>query len=148
MKSTKKHQQPFAESAATAKELADIRTLLECLRRLQIGQRLKKAISIHAIWQVAVVTGGTYSRFRSDSVIRKAGLPIQRDHIYKKRILVEQFLASAPDLDAIIERARCCIVTVEEHTRLHKIDPDLDGWDRYKKAKVIVYDMVDKTRVA
>jgi hypothetical protein len=36
---------------------------------------------------------------------------------------------------------------VDEHRKLHVLDKGLDGWDRYKAAKIEVYDMLDKTRV-
>jgi hypothetical protein len=145
--STTRHQERYVESPSTAQRLADIRTLLDSLQRLQVALPLKKKMLVHGIWQVSEATGSFYTRYRSEGVIRTVGVKIQRDHIYQKRTLVEQLLAPDSDLKAIIERARCCIVTKDEHDRLHQVDGGLDGWDRYRAAGVVVYDMCDETRV-
>ena len=146
--SNARHQKRYVESPKTAQRLADIRKLLDSIRRLPIGQSLKKTMLVHSIWQVSESTGSFYARHRSESVIRTVGQKIQRDHIYQKRTLVAELLTPEPDLDAIIQQARCCIVTEAEHRRLHGVDAGLDGWDRYRAAGIVVYDMLDETRVA
>jgi hypothetical protein len=114
---------------------------------MQIALPLKKRMLVHGVWEVAKATGDFRGRYRSEEVIRTPGLRIQRDHIYKKRTLVEELLGTAPNIDRVIERARCCTVTLDEHQRLHDVDDALDGWDRYEAAGLHVYDMVDETRV-
>jgi hypothetical protein len=109
---------------------------------------LKKTMLVSAIWQVCESTGSFRARHRSESVIRTVGQKIQRDHIFKKQTLIAELLGSEPNLDTIIEQARCCIVTEDEHKRLHRIDESLDGWDRYRAAGIVVYDMLDEKRVA
>jgi hypothetical protein len=128
--------------------LADIKILIDAIRQMQIAAPLKKRMLVHSIWEVAKATGDFRGRYRSEGVIRSVGVRIQRDHIYKKSALVEELLSTSPDLDRVIERARCCVVTIDEHRRLHDVDGGLEGWDRYKAAGVIVYDMFDETRVA
>jgi hypothetical protein len=146
--STIRHKERFIESPATARRLGDIRILLESLRRLEISLPVKKRLLVIGIWEVALATGNFYARHRSEGVIRLVGAKIQRDHIFQKRTLVEQLLGPTPDFDEILQRARCCIVTDVEHQRLHQVNGGLDGWDRYRAAKISVYDMVDETRVA
>ena len=102
---------------------------------------------VHGLWQVAVATGNFYARYRSETVIQKVGLKVQRDHICKKKALIAELLGPKPDIEKIIERACCCIVTAEEHKRLHDIDESLDGWDRYRAAGIVVYDMLDGSKI-
>jgi hypothetical protein len=142
------HARPYVESPTLSRKLADIKTLLDTIRQLDIEPKLKRDMLVHGIWEVAKATGNFNGRYRSQSVIDRTGLTIQRDHIYKKKTLVDELLRPAPDLDMIIERARCCIVSVDEHQRLHGVGNDLDGWDRYRAAGVIVHDMLQQTRIA
>jgi len=128
--------------------LGDIATLLRSIRQLPIERRLKRRMLVCVIWQVAMVSGDFYPRYRSLSVIRTPGIRIQRDHIFKKKALVEELLAEKPDIDFIIERSLCCVVTADEHKKLHDIDGGLDGWDRYTAAEIIVYDMSNDLPVA
>jgi len=97
-----------------------------------------------ALWQVAFVTGNTQSKFmgpyRSETVITQPGLKIQRDHAHRRATLMSELLGPAPDLDSVIDRAQCCcIVTEDEHRRLAAVD--IDGWERYAAAGIVVYDM-------
>ena len=112
----------------TPQRLADIRLLLDSIGRMDIAKPLKKRMLVHGIWEVAKATGDFCGRFRSEQVIHTVGSRIQRDHIYKKSTLIDELLSSSPDLDKIIERAECCIVTADEHKKLHDIDGGLDGW--------------------
>jgi hypothetical protein len=127
--------------------MADIRLLLDTVRQVKIAVPLKKRMLVHVIWEVAKATGNFYGRYRSEGVIERGGDPIQRDHIYKKSTLVEELLSPSPDLDRVMGRALCCIVTKKEHDRLHDIDKKRDGWDRYRAAGIVVYDMLDQTRM-
>ncbi len=86
-------------------------------------------------------------RYRSVRVINKSGLPIQRDHINKKAALISELLGPSPDLDAIIERAQCCVVTDDEHAQLGAVSAEIDGWDRYRAAGISVYDMMTGSKV-
>ena len=94
---------------------------------MRISTPLKKRMLVHGIWEVAKATGDFRGRYRSEGVIRTSGVRIQRDHFYKKSALVEKFLSTSVDIDLIIKQAQCCVVTADEHKRLHKIDQQLDG---------------------
>lgn len=140
-----KHQRQYIPSRSLQSDLADIKVLLGCLRKLEIAQPIKRRMLVHGLWQIAIATGNTQSsffgRYRSEGVIRETGLKIERDHIYRKENLIEQLLEGDPDLDAIIARAQCCVVTQPEHDRLGAVDKRIDGWERYRVAGITVYDM-------
>ena len=142
------HQKRYLQTEATTARLEDVRSLLETLRGLPLALPLKKRMLAHAIWEVAKATGDFCGRYRSEAVIRHPGQMIQRDHIYQKRTLVEELLGPAPNIDSIIERAYCCIVTAEEHAKLHGLSPKLDGWERYRAAGIVVFDMQTESPVA
>jgi hypothetical protein len=142
------HQNRYVQTDATAARLEDVKTLLDTVRGLPVALPLKKRMLVHGIWEVAKATGDFCGRYRSEAVIRNPGQKIQRDHIYQKRTLVEELLGPAPNIDSIIERAYCCIVTAEEHAKLHALSPKLDGWERYTAAGIVVYDMQTERPVA
>jgi len=143
--SKRKHQSRYVPCTTLEEDLKDIKILLEAIRKLQISERVKKRMLVHALWQIAMVTGNTQSsffgRFRSEAVIRETGLKIERDHIYRKENLIRELLGLSPDLDRIVARAHCCVVTKDEHVKLGAVDAEIDGWERYRAAGITVYDM-------
>ena len=74
-------------------------------------------------------------------MLANVGIRIQRDHIYPRKQLVDEVLAREVALTSIVERARCCIVTKEEHDRLSKVEASIQGHERYRLAGVEVRDM-------
>ena len=143
--STLRHRERYSPPSTLPEQLAEIKLLLDAIRKLDISPALQKRMLVHTLWQVAIVTGNTQSsfigQFRSEGVLRERGLKIERDHIYRKENLVRQLLEPSPDLDLIVSRAHCCVVTKDEHDRLGRIDGQIDGWNRYRAAGIIVYDM-------
>lgn len=140
-----KHHSAYVPAPNLFGDLKDIRILLDSIRTLKISQPIKKRMLVHALWEVAFATGNKQSsffgRYRSEGVLRHMGLKVQRDHIFRKEMLTEQILSPSPDLDAIIARAECCLVTEDEHSRLGAVDKNVDGWERYRRAGITVYDM-------
>jgi hypothetical protein len=86
-------------------------------------------------------------RYRSTAVVNQSGTPIQRDHINRKPALIAELLGPSPDLEAIIERAQCCVVTNAEHAKLGAVSAGIGGWDRYLAAGISVYDMATGNKV-
>jgi len=58
---------------------------------------------------------------------------------------MNEILSNPTGVDSIIEeRAIGCVVSKEEHNRLkevEKADRSLQGWDRYERAGIKVWDM-------
>jgi len=61
------------------------------------------------------------------------------DHVYQRKILVQKLLDNPRNTKSILKKAIACIVTDKEHHRLHKVDKNIDGWKRYQKAKIQVF---------
>ena len=142
--STTAHARPYIESPKTALRLAQIKILLESILQLEIDRALKKRMLVHSLWEVARCTGNFAGRYRSDDVIRTVGVRIQRDHIYRKSALVDELLLPSADIDSVISHAICCVVSIDEHRRLHLVNAGLDGWDRYAAADIVVHDMLTR----
>ena len=139
--STERHKHPYFAQANNATDLKDIELLLQTIRTLPIDLRLKKKILNHTIWLVAEVSGNFQARYRSAGVLETTGVPIQRDHVFPRKRLVEELLLPEANVSSVVERSQCCIVTVEEHTLLTKVPRQFSGWERYKQAGITVHDM-------
>src|SRR5258708_3462133 len=142
--STPEHCKQYVPPATIPQQLAEIKAVLDALRRLPIAKPLKKSMLDWALWQVTFATGNTQKKFlgrwRTERVIREVGLKIERDHVYQRKTLLEELLGPSPDLDRIIAQAQSCMVlTADEHKTLNRID----GGEKYRRAGIIVYDMLN-----
>ncbi len=123
----------------------DIRVLLDSIRRLAISEPIKKRMLVHALWEIAFATGNKQSsffgRYRSEGVLRQAGLKIQRDHIYRKEKLIEQLLWPRQQISMRSLLKRNVVSVTEGRTRLAPSESTrkLDGWERYRIAGIAVY---------
>ncbi len=141
--STRNHKAPFIPSAEQEASLVAIVRLIEAIRTCSMPAPSKKRMLVHALWEVARVSGNFYPRYRSKTVTTTIGLRIQRDHIHQKKRIVELLIAN-PDYQSsdAVDKAQCCIVTDAEHRELHRIDQTIDGFDRYRVAGIEICDMM------
>lgn len=69
---------------------------------------------------------------------------LNHEHVLPRKWLREQMKADPSRCEEIIASAIGCVVTREEHERLttaSRLNPELQGWERYQAAGVAVYDM-------
>jgi hypothetical protein len=138
-----RHARRFVESPRQHEVLSHVEVLVTALLVTSIPEGMKMRMLKHALWEVAVATGNFHSRYRTEAVRRRSGLTIQREHVHKRHLLIRNLLRRAPAIPTLVRRAFCCIVTKDEHSILHAVPPNLDGWARYAAAGIVVYDMVD-----
>lgn len=134
---------PYRERKDLRERLHACETLTSCLRDADLPLNIKKRMLNHAVWAVTIARGNFASRFRSAGVLNGTinTTRIQREHVYKREQIVKDILAKNEPLAATLDRIVHCLVTVEEHgTRLNKVDPGIDGPQRYIFAGVQVYD--------
>ena len=134
-----RHNDRYVPPSDLPQRLADIKLVLGAIPGLPIGIALKRDLLDEALWQATFATGNTQSKFmgryRSAKVVCVAGLKIERDHVYRRKVLLEELLGPSPDLDRIIARAQCCVVlTAEEHRSVS----DIDGGRKYTLAGITV----------
>ncbi len=66
---------------------------------------------------------------------------LEHDHVYQRSKMIDALEKAAPhEIDDILKRAIGCTVTKGEHNLLAKYN-DEDGWERYRKAGIVVFDM-------
>ncbi len=65
---------------------------------------------------------------------------LRHEHVYQRSKMIDRLLKAKPDeFDKILAGAVGCTVTIDEHSRLAKWDDEY-GWDRYRKAGLVVID--------
>jgi len=142
--SDKSHGKPYTQRSNIEARLTDIKTVIANLLRLNINLSLKKKMLVHAIWEIAMSGGSFKGRYRSKGVL-VPGVVIQRDHIYQKAGIVKRLLANPEQIETILSDVAHCVVTKAEHEQLtsySKMNPDIDGWERYRGAEIAVMDML------
>jgi len=143
-----RHGDRYVPPSDLLQRFADIKLALGALVALPIGAALKKDLLDELLWQVTFATGNTQSKFmgryRSAKMVAAAGLKIERDHVYRRKTLLQELLGPTPSLDRIIARAQCCVVLSADE---HRSVSDIDGGRKYSLAGITVYDMCDHTEV-
>lgn len=65
---------------------------------------------------------------------------LRHDHVYQRSRMIDALLKAKPeDVDGILKDDIACTVTIDEHRRLAAFDHEY-GWDRYRKAGLVVID--------
>jgi hypothetical protein len=96
-----------------------------------------------ALWKVteAESLNKYKTQLRSQAAYSSApGTKLQHDHVFQRSRMVDVLLTAGPEaIDDILKSAVGCTITKDEHTRLSDFK-HLDGWDRYRAAKIVVID--------
>ena len=65
---------------------------------------------------------------------------LRHEHVFQRSIMIKKLeRATLEQIDIILADAVGCTVTTEEHKRLSKYD-NYYGWERYRKAGIVVID--------
>jgi hypothetical protein len=93
------------------------------------------------IWKITEADGKNDTRYQSEVALSKPnGIRLQHGHVYQKKNMIDLLLrAKADEIDKILALACGCCVTEQEHVRLSQFNSDY-GWERYRKAGIIVID--------
>ena len=110
----------------------------------------KELLTRVLLWKFSEITGKYTTRYRSEGALhvdhgedrkRRAGERVlDHEHVYQRAQLADELLARPEDMEAIVARAIGCTVTKEEHRRLGQVN-GVDGWERYRRADVRVFDV-------
>lgn len=125
--------------------IASVITAIETILPLNLYPAHKRSLLDRCIWFVTEADGKFKTRYRSIGALgADASTKLQHEHVTEKRKLVSLLVSGEDDAKNIVENAIGCVVTKDEHDLLTKVsrkDPSLDGWSRYKKAGVRVFDL-------
>lgn len=118
-----------------------------------LESHLKKFVS-NCLWKITLAEGPSKyeTRYRSEASYDAPKRKLQHEHVWQRKLMVQKLLKCQPDqVEEIVNDAVGCTVTKEEHQRLadvDKADPDVDGWERYRRAEITVRDMLTGKKVS
>jgi hypothetical protein len=94
------------------------------------------------LWKISEADGKYKTRHQSHGALECNNKRLlQHDHVYPKKRMIDVLLAAKPEeVDGILANAIGCTVTKDEHLHLSKFDDEHSGWDRYRKAGILVVD--------
>ncbi len=108
----------------------------------------KKDLLDICIWKWTEIDGKWNTRYRSEGAMKKENWKmVQHEHVFQRRNLIQFLLKNENEIEPIMDNAIGCLVTKEEHELLTKISKghkDIDGWERYRKAGIVVFDLKEK----
>ena len=108
----------------------------------------KKSLISRMLWKVTEAHGKYTTRYFSEKALTCTKHEQRHDHVWTRRKMVQSLIDNPMRLDEEINRAIACIVTKEEHRKLSEFDASYDGWERYKMAKIRVWDRKDNTQIS
>jgi hypothetical protein len=137
---------PYVFTGELKKQTKDaIRIINVILSDKEVGDDMKKKVIDLMLWNISGNGEGAHGqyliRFRSTQSIKNKDAQIRHDHVYQRKYLRELILQEGVLTNETFEKIIGCVVTIEEHEKLHKVDKNLVGWDRYIVANIEVKDM-------
>lgn len=110
---------------------------------------LREILSI-AVWKYTECDGKYATRFRSEAALFAPSPQVHHEHVVPRKQLVDQMLANPELVRKILGEAIGCVVLRSEHRALaqvEKADDSLSGWDRYRTAGIVVWDMKNQVQL-
>lgn len=103
----------------------------------------KRTLISRMIWKITEAHGKYNTQFCSEGTLQNAD-DLRHDHVTTRKNLITRLMNAPSDIENVLKDAIGCTVTTEEHNKLSALGDELSGWDRYKKAKVRVYDRIEQ----
>lgn len=135
---------PHKDSEARKQSALFIAEALLSARENIYKSHLRELLSI-AVWKHTESDGKYTTRYRSLGAINSPGEKLNHEHVVTRKSLVDALLNEPDRFAEILESATACTVLEEEHRRIMQVekeDKNLRGWDRYRAAKIPVYDLL------
>lgn len=110
---------------------------------------LREILSI-AVWKYTECDGKYATRFRSEAALFTPSNLVHHEHVVPRKQLVDRMLANPELVRMILEEAIGCVVLRTEHRALAQVEKahgSLSGWDRYRTAGIVVWDLKSQLRL-
>jgi hypothetical protein len=138
----------FAEFMPHPDARKRIESALNAVRALLAADLIdahKRELLSVCIWKLSLAEGKSKytTRFMSAASSGRIARHLAHEHVHERAKLVSALLSGALAPDNLSALAVACTVTRDEHVRLTavgKVDPSIDGWERYRIASVAVID--------
>lgn len=140
----------WKQAADAPKIVTSARSAIACILGMgdAVLEEHKKALISRMLWKITEAHGKYNTRYCSEKA-RKANKDDRRhDHVWTRKRMVERILNNPDVLGNEIEQAIGCTVTKTEHDKLTGFDTSCDGWERYKRAGIAVWDLKENTRIS
>ena len=131
----KKEKQEIVDSAMQA--------IKHILAMKNVIDKHKKELLSDMIWKISEVNGKWNVRYYSEGTLKDDNVSIYHEHVVSRKELIVRLFSNPEKYKEILNNVTACIVTKVEHDILEK-QKNLSGWDRYKSARVKVYDRKQK----
>lgn len=136
----------WEESLDAAKIVTSAQEAIKSI--LQMGPNVleehKKSLISRMLWKITEAHGKYNTRYYSKEALKVGKNERRHDHVLTRAKMIKRLLNNADNLLAEVDQAIGCIVTRDEHDRLSKFDTDYDGWERYRKANIKIWDRKEK----
>ena len=135
----------FVPHKAAETRRASALRLVEVIAPLEIDESIKRKMLSHSLWFVTETEGTSKyrTRFMSKRAIGKDSKRLHHEHVIPRKVLVDAMMREPHRAAEIANTAIGCTVTRKEHEALTKLDesePGVVGWDRYRRAGIVVID--------
>ena len=126
-------------------QIASAITVIKAILPLRLYPGHLKQFLSRALWKITEAEAGGRSgklriRYRSKESLSPTHGKLQHEHVYQQREMIEELIAHPDRVEEIVSKAIACVVTKEEHRRLHRIARSVDGWARYLQTGIVVVD--------
>ena len=119
-----------------------IKLLLENRKPEILSEHFRELLTV-LLWKLTEAEShNKYStRYQTEGAMAcRATSKLRHEHVYQRKQMIARLLNAKPEeVDGILENAVGCTVTIDEHARLAEWDDEY-GWDRYRKAGLVVID--------
>ena len=139
------------EPAADAdKIVTSARSAIACILGMgsDVLEEHKKVLISRMIWKITEVHGKYNTRYFSEKALKASKDDRRHDHVWTRKRMVERILADPRILEHEVKQAIGCTVTKAEHEKLTGFYTSYDGWERYKLARIAVWDQIGNTRIS
>lgn len=114
------------------------------LKDSEIHPHVRKIVIGYMLWALTEIKQSLKynTRYYSEKAL-KMDEPPRHEHVYTKKYITNLILGDYPQYLNLLPQIVGCTVAKSEALQLNKIDkqyPDLQGWERYKKANIRVFD--------
>jgi hypothetical protein len=111
------------------------------VRNGKILPKHKRELIPTVLWKITEAEGKYRLRFRSAGALTcKQANQLRHEHVFTRKQLTHELLHHPRAIKRILTKCLACVVTKAEHTKLNRVPSAVQGWARYRKAGIKVYD--------
>jgi len=127
----------------SARQIEDAKIVIREVLQMDIGDELKKKVIDYLLWNITGAFGKLNTKYISEGSLESPVELLRHEHVFTKKSLVARIMSGKEDLDRIFQDTVACVVTAIEHEDLYSKGKGTEGWERYKKAGVKVFELDD-----